>query len=217
MALGFTSKGLNLTSVAGVTSAVGLNVMGLLKKGQFVDLDADEVLKFMFNPHEIAKDKASKWETIDVLFRSHPKYQWKSGGATVYKMELYLNSIATAGQDVVKLFPISHDVAADVRFLHSLQYPLEDAGLANRRPPRVRFRWPGLANVPIIVMNVSTIYKKFNLFLEQQVAAVTVTFHVDSPDSLTSEDVRGAGDTGVPGLVGLLGDDVADALGALGI
>ncbi len=195
MPLGFTTKSLDFGSI-------GFNPSGLIKKASLVNLDTNETYKFMFNPTEIRRSIRPQYAQRNVMFRSSNKWQYRFTESPEWRFTLYLHSTSSGAQGVINILPLSANLNDHTAFLDSLCFPINAQGLENRRPPRVRFVWPKLANVPVIVTEVSTTFQKFNFLLQQQVTAVEITLREDHETNITSNMVREAGSTGIPGLLG---------------
>lgn len=209
MPLGFGTKSIGLSSL-------GFNISALISKGSIVNVDEDEILEFTFNPTEITRARTANWVQKDVAFRSHPRYQFNGGGPVVWTMSIYLNSIASGAQGLVNLLSLSENIGEDVFFLEALTYPLvaEESEIEQRRPPNAAFVWPGLANVPIVVLDTTTHYQKFNFLLQQMVTVVDITFAENPEFSVTSEEHRNGGATGLPGILGAILDSIPGASAA---
>lgn len=213
MPLGFTTKSIDFTNPVNATRALGLNLSGLVAKASLVNMDTNETYKFMYNPTELKSRVVPFWAKQEVMFRSHPRWQYKSTDAKEWKFQLYLHANSSGAQGLINIIPLSKNINKDLAFLESLCYPIAGKGLAKRRPPRVRFVWPQLANVPVIITEVGATYKKFNFRLQQQITMVDVFMMEDPDKNITSNDVRLRGSTGRPGLLGAVLDLLPSGIG----
>lgn len=213
MGLGFTTKSIDFSDPL---KTITPNISGLIAKASLVNLDTNETYKFLFNPTEIKKPAIQAvYEKHNVMFRSHPKYQYKYTEGAEWVFQLYLHGASSGAQNALNILSLSRNLNNDTAFLESLVYPLANKGIKDRRPPRVRFVWPNLANVRVIVTSVGTTHQKFNFRLQQMMTVVDVTLAEDPDVGTTSNLVRQAGATGRPGLLGALLDKLPADIGGV--
>lgn len=120
----------------------------MVTKGRFSLPDTGEVYQFMLNP-EVIKDKHKvTYSDQQVPGISHPTTQYAAGGARIVSFSLYLdgdlgrryskasNSLRTGKGDSI-------DVADDIAFLRSLQFPIrrDSQVFTDVRPPIVIFSY----------------------------------------------------------------------------
>ncbi|GAB1376897.1 hypothetical protein MASR1M48_17490 [Lactococcus petauri] len=202
--VGFTTKSIDFSNPL---KSVGVNLNALLAKGSLVNLDMNKTYQFVFNPTEIKQPEIKAvYDETNVMFRSHPRLRYKYTSGSDWVFTLYLSSTSGNSSNLLSVFNQSRNLNQDTAFLQSLVYPISGQGLANRRPPIVRFVWPNIANVRVRVMSVGTTYKKFNMRLQQQVTMIDLVLREDPEKNVTSNLVRERGATGRPGLLGALLD-----------
>jgi len=212
MPIGFTTKSLDFKSLG---PSVGFNPSGLVQKAALVNLDTNEKYKFVFNPTEITRVVRPVYAERRVQFRSANKWSYKYTEAAEWRFTLYLHSTSSGAQGLINILPLSKNLNEDTAFLDSLCYPIKADGLEKRRTPRVRFVWPKLANVRVIVTEVSSAYSKFNFRLEQQMTMVDIVLREDPEFNQTSDQIRAAGNTGLPGLLGAVLNQIPGASSAV--
>lgn len=214
MPAGFTTKGIDFSSPQKATLGIGLNPAGLIAKASLVNLDTNETYKFLFNPTTVKNPPVKAvYHEKNVAFRSHPRLQYSHTSGKDWVFQLYLNSISSGAQSVINILAISRNINNDTAFLESLVYPLANRGIKNRRPPKVRFVWPKLANVKVRVMEVGTAYQQFNFRLQQKVTLIDLVLREDPDTSVTSNLVRQRGANNRPGLLGALLDKLPPGVG----
>lgn len=214
MALGFTTKNVDFSNPLS-SGAASLNISSLVTKGSLVNIDTNETYKFLFNPTTIkSSGMRAVYDEKNVAFRSHPKLQYKHTTGKEWTFQLYLNAASSGAQSLISVIPTSRNLNDDTAFLESLVYPLDNKGIENRRPPKIRFVWSKIANVKVVVLEIGTVYQKFNFRLQQQVTLVDVTLKEDPETSVTSNLVRERGSMGRPGLLGSLLDELPTGVGS---
>ena len=190
------------------------NLGPLLTKASLVNLDTNETYGFLFNPTEVQQAPIKAvYDEKNIAFRSHPKYQYKYTSAKTYLFQLYLSSTSSNAQNVTTILPLSRNLNNDTSYLESLVYPLNATGIANRRPPRVRFVWPNLINQKVLVTSVGVTYRKFNFRLQQQITLVDLELVEIVDRSRTSNEVRQRGANNRPGAIGAVLDILPSSIG----
>ncbi len=152
-------------------------------KGYFIDLKSLDRFEFQFNPDNIQDSKESEIEQIKIPGASHPRVSWGSGGARTISFDLRIALLNESdGADYVK---------NQVEWLQSLEYPREDPGYEQSRPPYVQFVMGLLYDLPCIVRKMNVRYPELdNRTLLPEYADINMTMEEVALESVFLGNVR---------------------------
>src|SRR5215467_1481090 len=121
------------------------------------DKEVGEVF-FMFNPKELTFSKTNNWNQDDVPKANVPAVEFKSGGPTTLKLQLYFDTYKDAKdgkcEDVVQKY------TSKVCAMMDVDPSWKDKKNKKGRPPTVRFNWGSVRFDAVI----SSISQRFTLF-----------------------------------------------------
>jgi hypothetical protein len=117
-----------------------------------------ETVEVMFNPKELTFSKANSWNQDDSPKANVPAVEFKSGGPTTLKLQLYFDTYKDSkngkSDDVVKKY------TSKICAMMEVDPQWKDTKTHKGRPPTVRFRW-GSITFDAVIENIN---QKFTLF-----------------------------------------------------
>jgi nucleoid-associated protein YgaU len=139
-----------------------------VEKAKIVNLDTDEKIECLFNPHTYTFERSNTWTQKQVKGENVPHLEFGGGSSATLTMQLFLDT-STTGGDV-------RATTEKIRKLMDIDQKAKDMTTVKGRPPMVEFRWGKIWTFKAVITKLtenSTLFREDGIPIR---ATLDVTF-----------------------------------------